>query len=171
MNRFLNIFKRLMSIITVSAGVLFIFLIILSFTRIPFDVHRWLGNSGAGFNFRPTSIVMLGGSGMPSESNLIRLNYTKDIALMLPGTRVYIVHPDDSAVLRQMTDFLEAFEIDRSRIITDSHGTNTREQALKLKIAYPEMITEKLVVVTSPENMYRTIKTFKKFVYNVQLPG
>jgi uncharacterized SAM-binding protein YcdF (DUF218 family) len=162
MNRFLHIIKQFLRIVTGGAGILFILLIILSFTQIPFDMHRWLGNTGAAFNFKPTTIIMLGGSGMPSESNLIRLNYTKDIALALPGTRVCIVHPDDSMVLKQMTDFLEAFKIAPSRIIADSHGTNTREQALKLKITYPEMVNEKLVVVTSPENMYRTIKTFRQ---------
>jgi len=44
---------------------------------------------------------------------------------------------------------------------------------MDLVAAYPGITNEKVVVVTSPENMYRTIKTFKKlnFKFTGGLPA
>lgn len=105
---------------------------------------------------------MLGGSGMPSESNLIRLNYTRDLAIFFPAARILICHPEDSATLESMNSFLKAFEIDTARIHSGSHGNNTREQAIELMKIYPGIEREKIIIVTSPENMYRSLKTFRK---------
>ncbi|MDQ3049576.1 MAG: YdcF family protein [Bacteroidota bacterium] len=162
MNRVSRFLKKTVRIVVVTAGIVFMLLLAISFTRIPFDIHRWLGSTGATFTFTPTTIVMLGGSGMPSESNLIRLNYTKNLARLFPRARIIIAHPDDSATLHQMTEFLTAFGIRKETILTRSHGTNTREQAIQLASEYPGIVNEKIVVITSPENMYRTLKTFRK---------
>src|SRR5688572_7905703 len=85
----------------VILGCFFLILLVLAFTRIPFDVHRWLGSENSEFDFEPTAIVMLGGSGMPSESNLIRLFYVKELALNFPQARIFILHPQDSSVVAE----------------------------------------------------------------------
>jgi uncharacterized SAM-binding protein YcdF (DUF218 family) len=162
MNKYRDIFLLIFKKLVWSSGILLLVLLILSFTRIPFDVHRWLGSKNASFQFTPENIIMLGGSGMPSESNLIRLNYTKDLALFFPDARILISHPNDTSTLRQMVDFLQAFNIPASRIFTESHGTNTREQVYELISKYPGIVDQNLVIVTSPENMYRTLGTFRK---------
>jgi len=149
----------------VTFGALFLLLLVFSFTRIPFDMQRWLGTEGAGFKFSPSVIVMLGGSGMPSESNLIRLNYTKNLALIFPDSKIMIAHPSDTAVVNEMIDFLVAFGITPDRIHTKSHGLNTREQAMELIEIYPGITHEKVVIITSPENMYRTMRTFRKLEF------
>lgn len=162
MNSIFQRFKNLSKILTVILGICFLLLLVLSFTRIPFDVHRWLGDSGSELTFEPSAIIMLGGSGMPSEANLIRLSYTKDLAKIYPQARVLICHPEDSSVANRMRDFLVAFATEPSRIYFNSHGNNTREQVLDIIENYPGIVNEKIVVVTSPENMLRTVKCFRK---------
>jgi uncharacterized SAM-binding protein YcdF (DUF218 family) len=162
MQRILFILKKLIRNIVVASGSLFIVLLIFAFTRVPFDFQLWLGTSGTAFNFVPESIVMLGGSGMPSEANLIRLYYTKELAQTYPRSKIIIVHPHDTAVLRQMIDFLVAYGVSDERIYTGSNGTNTRAQGIQLKEHYPGITHEKIVLVTSPEHMYRSLKTLKK---------
>ena len=162
MQNFLTIIKKIIRTILFCAGIVCIILAIGANTRVPFDMHRWLGLTGAAFKYSPTTIVMLGGSGMPSESNLIRLFYCKELALLYPQSRILIVHPNDTHVVNRMVSFLESFGIAGSRIVTNPKGTNTREQALQLMKSYPEIAAEKIVLVTSPEHMYRSLKTFRK---------
>jgi len=149
----------------VILGCFFLILLVLAFTRIPFDVHRWLGSENSEFDFEPTAIVMLGGSGMPSESNLIRLFYVKELALNFPQARIFILHPQDSSVVAEMRNFICDFGIDSLRIFAGAHGTNTRQQAMELKEKYPAVLNENVVLVTSPENMYRSVKTFRKIEF------
>src|SRR5690606_18479170 len=48
------------------------------------------------------------------------------------------------------------------RIRTLLHGRNTREQALDLARSFPALKGRPLAVVTAPENMYRSLLTFRK---------
>ncbi len=147
-------------IMTVGAG--FILLVAFAFTRIPYDIHRWLGYTVSEYTYKPEYIVMLGGSGMPSESNLIRLYYLQNLATKFPESKIIITHPHDTAVVMEMALFLTKMGVERDRISMMLKGTNTREQASELISAFPVLLSSKIVIVTSPENMYRSILTFKK---------
>ncbi len=105
---------------------------------------------------------MLGGSGMPSESNLIRLYYLQNLAIKFPQSKIIITHPHDTSVVMEMVDFINKMGVDENRISIMLKGTNTREQASELIAAFPNLKSSKIVIVTSPENMYRSILTFKK---------
>src|SRR5688572_8282679 len=129
--------KKLIRYLLLWSGLFFLLMIILACTRIPFDMHRWLGITNSGFRFAPTTIVMFGGSGMPSESNLIRLFYLKELALNYPASRVILAHPNDTGVIRQMSAFLKAFKIDTARVVPLYKGNNTRQQVLELKENFP----------------------------------
>ncbi len=157
--------KKTIRYLFLWSGIFFFLMIILACTRVPYDMHRWLGITGSGFRFAPTTIVMFGGSGMPSESNLIRLFYFKEIALNYPESRLILAHPNDTGVIRQMTAFLYAFDIDSTRVSALYGGSNTREQALKLIKNFPGIENEKIVVVTSPEHMFRTLKTMRRLQF------
>ena len=158
-------FKRVIRQFLIWLGIFFLLMMVFACTRIPFDMHRRLGMEGSEFRFSPATIIMFGGSGMPSESNLIRLYYVKELGLNFPGARILLAHPDDSNTVRQMAAFLVAFGIDSSRIAALYKGNSTREQALRLKEQYPGIENEKSVVVTSPEHMYRTVKTLRKLKF------
>lgn len=146
-------------------GAIFIILLILSFTRVPFDIYRWLGEYGTEYQFKPEKIIMLGGSGMPSESNLIRLYYTADIAQHFPSASIIIAHPEDTAVTNLMGKYLNRNGVDSTRINYMLIGTNTREQVLNLQKSFEGLEQNKIIVITSPENMYRTISVFEKLKF------
>jgi uncharacterized SAM-binding protein YcdF (DUF218 family) len=145
-----------------SLGFIFFFLIILSFTRIPFDVHYWLGTGNSAFYFKPDYIVMLGGSGMPSESNLMRLYYTSGLSGEFPEAQVIVAHPLDTAVIQLMCNELTVHGVKSSRLIIEKYGTNTRQQALEISSLIKGIKNKNIVLVTSMENMYRSIKVFRK---------
>ncbi len=154
--------KRIFRWIFLVLGVFSFLLILLSFTRIPYDVCSWLGTSKSTYTFKPDAIVFLGGSGMPSEANLIRLYYTSALAETYPESKVLIVHPKDTAVIDLMREELMLRRVDSSRILTEKSGTNTREQAMTVADDFPDLLTKNIVIVTSTENMRRTVQTFRK---------
>lgn len=143
-------------------GICFLVLCVFAFTRVPFDLHRWLGESSEISTLHPEALIMMGGSGMPSESNLIRLYYVAALAEQFPETEIYILHPTDTAVTALMGSHLTKMAVAADRIHLSLKGTNTREQAMELRQKYPELTGRELVLVSSPENMYRSIRVFKK---------
>jgi uncharacterized SAM-binding protein YcdF (DUF218 family) len=124
---------------------------------------------------KPGYIIFLGGSGMPSESNLIRSWYTASIAGVYPDSKVVVVMPgeisDSLSTPRRMERELMIRGIKQDRIILETKGTNTRSQALAcsgiLDFSMP------VCLVTSPENMRRTVLCFRKagFKHITALPA
>lgn len=145
-------------------GVIFLICIGLSWTTLPFYTMHWLGTSLTESIRRSETIVLLGGSGMPSESNLIRSWFTVSAARAFPGSRVIIAMPGDlSDTLStpvQMQRDLVTRGISASRISYENRGTNTRSQALQCA----EMLDKAgpVLLVTSPEHMRRSILCFRK---------
>ncbi len=141
-------------------GVLMVLLLVLAFTRVPFDAHRWLGSAAGECVASAEVIVVLGGSGMPSGPELVRLYHAAELAQLWPGARVIVIHPGPPSALNAMSDELRLRGVAEGRIDLLNQGNNTREQALVLE----KLLLNKLsiAVVTSPENMYRTVRTFRK---------
>lgn len=137
-------------------------MIVLAFTRIPYDMHIWLGTKDCKYKFTPEYIVFLGGSGMPSGDNLMRLYYAAVVAKKYPLATVVIVHPKDEGVIAQMKTELLLHGIDSARIVIENEGTSTREQALKIKEHFISIETKKITVITSPEYMLRSVRAFRK---------
>lgn len=135
---------------------------VFAFTRIPYDLQVWLGTKNSEYKFKPDYIVFLGGSGMPSGDNLMRLYYTAQISKKFPDAKVLIAHPLDSIVIHQMKSNLILNGIDSTQIIVVSEGTNTRQQALKIKDYISNIEQKNLLLVTSPEYMYRSVAAFRK---------
>ncbi len=162
MQKLFSILKQIFRWIFLTLGAFTFFLLVLSFTRVPYDVMAWLGRSGSKYDFKPDAIVFLGGSGMPSEANLIRLYYTSAMAARFPESGVWIIHPKDTVVIAAMLNELILHKVDSLRIHIEKRGTNTREQALCLAHDFPGLLKQNVVFITSPENMRRTTATFRK---------
>jgi uncharacterized SAM-binding protein YcdF (DUF218 family) len=162
MQAILHSIKKVFHWIFLVLGIFFFLLLVFSFTRIPYDITAWLGTSNSAYTFKPDAIIFLGGSGMPSEANLIRLYYTAVLSAKYPKSKIFIVHPKDTAVISDMREELILRKTDSCLIRIEKRGTNTREQALCLAQDFPELLTTKLVLVTSAENMRRTVSTFRK---------
>ena len=143
-----------------------LFMFVISFTTGPFWIYYWLGTTNSGITEKPESIIILGGGGMPSESGLIRCYYAAELASAFPEASIIIALPGDredtGSSVTKMQKELELRNIKETRIRIESSGTNTRAQALNIKKEYPWFTNEYVVIVTSPEHMYRSVLTFRK---------
>lgn len=153
--------------VLLTFGVIFLVLLALSFTSLPFWGYYWLGTSESKINGKPDYIVLLGGGGMPSESNLMRAFYVCRAADESPQSQIIISIPGDTTD-RKSTARLVAAEliqkgVDSTRFSFEETGTNTRSQALKLqRINTGNLSNKNILLVTSPEHMRRAVLTFRK---------
>jgi uncharacterized SAM-binding protein YcdF (DUF218 family) len=148
-------------------GILFLVLLLLSFTSLPFWGYYWLGTSESKITEKPDYIILLGGGGMPSESNLMRAFFVFRAASESLQSQIVISIPgnaeDSTCTARLVASELICKGIDVHRILYEQLGTNTRSQALHLQHFNSEILSNKsLLIVTSPEHMRRAILTFKK---------
>jgi uncharacterized SAM-binding protein YcdF (DUF218 family) len=160
------LFKKILKWWALVLGLVFLIIILLAFTEQPFWWYYHLGRDNSGYKFKPDTFVLLGGAGMPSESNLIRAYYTVVLAKKNPNASIIVSLPEDSAAdnssSKQLQEFIINNGIDSTRIFAEKNGKNTREQALQLAKKFPELLNKKVVIITSPEHMYRSIECFKK---------
>lgn len=143
-----------------SLGVLALVMVTLAFTPVPFHVHRWLGNVGDGCPAKVDVIVVLGGSGMPSGPELLRLHRAAMAAAEYPKARVVVVHPGDGRVRQAMVEELLLRGVAQERIDTLGAGENTREQALRSTERWPSATI--LALVTAPEQVRRSVGAFRR---------
>lgn len=155
--RLIGFFRSLFILVGITGTIL----IVLAFTRIPFDAHRALADQRSTCVGPADMIVILGGSGMPSGPELLRLHYGAMEALRDQNAGLVVIHPRDTAVMQAMVDELIMKGVRADRISRIHEGTNTREQALRFAETFSDQRL-KLSIVTAPENMYRTLRTFRK---------
>ncbi|MBN2213237.1 MAG: YdcF family protein [Bacteroidales bacterium] len=157
------LFRRILLI----TGILSLFLIVFAFTSGPFWMYYHLGTRNIDFSFEPDCIVLLGGSGMPSESNLIRSYYAAEIAGELPALPLIIALPGDTSdtasAVFQLAGEMILRGIKTERILFETDGLNTRAQALNTyRLLSDSARKSKIVIVTSPEHMRRSVLSFRK---------
>ncbi len=157
-------FLRILRKIFVTIGILFLACVILALTEQPFWAYHWLGTSKSELKWKPEFIILLGGGGMPSESNLMRSWFTAKAAKSFPNAKVVIAIPgeiSDSLSTPQLVKrelFLRG--IPPEKIMFENDANNTRAQALNcqriIKMQTP------VLLVTSPEHMRRAVLCFQK---------
>jgi uncharacterized SAM-binding protein YcdF (DUF218 family) len=158
-----SLFRRILFI----SGILSLLLIIFAFTSGPFWMYYHLGTKNTDFDFVPDYIVLLGGAGMPSESNLMCSYYAAKIAEEFPSVPLIIALPgdtaDSSSAIVQLADEMILRGIESGRILCEPEGLNTRAQALNVhKLLSDSTGKNSVVIITSPEHMRRSILCFKK---------
>jgi uncharacterized SAM-binding protein YcdF (DUF218 family) len=172
---------RILKYILASFGCLFLILIILSLTSAPFWTWYRMSTKYAGIHRPPYAIVVLGGGGMPSESGLMRCWYAAMAANHFPHAKIIIALPgntkDSLSSINGMKKELMLRGVASDRILPEDSGTNTRAQAMNVKkiiTNYELRITKKLsiinyqlsipsiLIITSPEHLYRAVLTFRK---------
>lgn len=140
-------------------GIMFFIMLVTALTPLPFYMQYHLGTSVKSTDTTIDHVVLFGGAGMPSESNLMRLYYSADFAAAY-HCPVIVVHPDDSICEREMRRFLTAYGVEDIRFM--GRGSNTRSQVLALAQDSPQLTQSHLLVVTSPEHMKRTLLSMRK---------
>lgn len=146
---------------------MFLLQIILAMTSIPFWAQYQLARKLANVPDNTKTIVVMGAGGFPSEDLMMRLWYTAKVAHDFPQAKVVVTTPghfsDSTSTVYQMYNYLLDDGITQSRILLDSVGLNTRHQALMVRQLLPKgSDCMPLLVVTSPEHVYRAVKCFRK---------
>jgi uncharacterized SAM-binding protein YcdF (DUF218 family) len=164
-NRPKNIlFLRILRKIIFVAGIFYLVCIILAFTKQPYWGYHWLGTSKSELNREPVAIILLGGGGMPSESNLMRSWYTAYAAKSFPEAKIIVAMPgdisDSLSTPFKMKNELVVRGIDSDLIFYENIGTNTRAQALECKKLIGADIA--VLLVTSPDHARRSVLCFLK---------
>lgn len=155
---------RLLRFLLLANGLIFLGCIILAFTTLPFWGYHWLGTSKSELKSEPGAIILLGGGGMPSESNLMRCWFTSLAAKNFPGCEVFIVMPGDLSdplsTPAKMKDELVLRGVDPAKIRFEGKGANTRSQAINCSRLIQK--STPVLLITSPEYMRRTVLCFSK---------
>jgi uncharacterized SAM-binding protein YcdF (DUF218 family) len=161
----LHVVKRIAGKFFLFFGIIAFIMLLLSFTDIPYNAYHALAMTDHKPVKDPDFIVVLGGNGIPSPDGLIRTWYAAEAAEQFEQAKVVIAIPGN---VKDTTDqpWLMARElvrrgIDRSRIMFEAKGYNTHSQAVNIS----RMLSSSgpsLLIITSPEHMYRSIRTFEK---------
>jgi uncharacterized SAM-binding protein YcdF (DUF218 family) len=177
MKKMLKTSRKVLKILLVVFGSVFLLQIILALTSAPFWIWYGMGTKHAGISRPPDYIVVLGGGGMPSESGLMRCWYADKAADFFPDAKIIIALPGDTAdslsSINGMKKELILRGIAPERIILEDSGTNTRAQAMNIHhmTSPPNPLSFRrgsaggeaaLLLVTSPEHLYRAVLVFKK---------
>jgi len=206
MRVFLDRILRIGKWTLISVGSIALIMIVLAFTSAPFWIWYGLGTSKAEITGPPNYIVVLGGSGIPSESGLMRTYYTGVASSYFPEAMVIVALPGDMgdslSSINKMRDELIFRGIPAERILVEDSGTNTRGQAIRIRelirnyelrntnyelnvasTAMDDHVSHltspvshfssliprpsSLLLITSPEHLYRAVLTFKKAGFDV----
>lgn len=162
LNRLTSLFRKFMF----GMGLVALVFVLLSFTDYPYYAYHWLGTANAKIEQQPDYIVVMGAGGMPSAKGVLRCYFAAKVAEMYPDARLIVALPADSAYMAHsahqlMIDELVVRGVDRFRILSEFKGSNTYTQAREIR----KMIAESspvLLLITSPDHMYRSILTFRK---------
>ncbi|MBL4668362.1 MAG: YdcF family protein [Flavobacteriales bacterium] len=113
---------------------------------------------------KPAYIIVMSGGGIPSESGLMRTYRAAELANKLPYTKIIVTMPGDTTDTNSacylMKKELIIRGISKTRILFENKGANTRSQALAVQEMLPN--NPPIIIVSSPEHIYRSLKTFKK---------
>jgi len=158
--------KRVVRTVLVFMGTLALLLVALSFTDIPYWAYHRLGLPEQRLSGDPDLVVVLGGAGMPSPDGLIRTYYAAGAARQFPAAGIIIALPysgrDSLLPLQLMANELILKGVDPQRIRFEPHGFNTHAQAVNIAaMAGEQRSALRLLVVTSPEHMFRAVRCFE----------
>jgi len=157
-------FLRILRNLLVVIGIFFFVCIVLALTEQPYWGYHWLGTSKSDLKWKPDVIIVLGGGGMPSESNLMRSWFAGNAAKSFPNATIVIAIPgeisDSLSTPRLMKKELVLRGVNPEKIVFEHDATNTRSQALNCKNII-KMQTP-VLLITSPEHMRRAVLCFRK---------
>lgn len=157
-------FLRILRIFFVLWGIFFLTAVALAFTTLPYWGIHWLGTSKAELKWKPETIVLLGGGGMPSESNLMRSWFAAKAARSFSEANLVIAMPgdvtDSLSTPQLMKIELVLRGVNPQKIRFENAGTNTRAQALNCEKILGN--SQSVLLITSPDHTRRAVLCFQK---------
>ena len=167
MKHWLNNLGRWIAGVLMMAGIASALLLALAFTQLPWKGYVWLSATPQDFQGEPDYIVILGGGGIPSKSGLLRSYYGAQMARAFPEATVVLSLPYEgdfeTSAAGRMRQELILRGVAPDRILLETQGRNTREQAVSMTTfldADPR--TARILLVTSPDHMKRAFLSFRK---------
>ncbi|HMM11387.1 MAG TPA: YdcF family protein [Bacteroidales bacterium] len=146
-------------------GIIAALMTVLSFTDLPWHAYYRLGTGQIDRNPEADYIVVLGAGAVPGHHSLLRCWYAAKAAEELPEAQLIVALPADSNATntdhQRMIDELVMRGIARQRILSEKKGRNTHVQAINIRKIVNDT-DSRLLLITSPEHMYRSILTFRK---------
>ena len=140
-------------------------LMVMAFTSLPFWMRYHLGTNVPVLNKKPDYIIMLGAGGIPEGKNLVRLFHTAEMAKKYPDAKIIVSLPgdtlDSNSSISLMKQELVIRGVEPDRVRMEAVGNNTHNEVLEIKKMIPDS-TSCLLIVTSPEHLYRSVKCFQK---------
>jgi len=166
MEKLFRILLRVTRIILMTMGGLALLFIAVQFSPLPWRIYKGLWEVPAPSTESPTHILVMGGSGIPGESGLMRTFYAAEAARQNPDADLFIAMPlgaTDSPASQAYRDEIEWRGISGKRIHILEGGRNTREQAIRLaELLAKETNGTCVLIVTSPEHTRRTAAAIRK---------
>ena len=159
--------KRHLARFLIFVGVLHLLAAASCLTPLPWKVLRWLQAAPAAASFSPETIVVLGGGGIPAESTLSRCYVAAEMAARHPQARVVIAIPSNGTLPQSpeamMRRELELRGVDAKRMLAETRGRNTHEQAVGVAaLLKTEDLHRPVLVVTSDYHMRRSRACLRK---------
>lgn len=148
-----------------------IVLCVLQFSFAIFGIPRglvyWLKCGNVPRSEKPDWIIVLGGSGIPSSTSLMRAYYGAHCARAHPAAQCVVALPAENDGPRnsaqRMRRELAIRGVDPSRIHAETRGMNTHEQAENIaRMLGPKGRRSPILIVSSPYHLRRAYLCFKK---------
>ncbi len=162
----LAITRRIATSFFLIFGVFAFIMLVLSFTDLPYWAYHSLAMTDKHLEKDPQLIVVLGGNGLPSPDGFIRTYYASEAAKKFIDAKVLIAIPGDPGEEedqpRMMARELRSRGIDSTRVVFETEGHNTRSQAINIAAMYASRTTQPVLLITSPEHVYRSVRTFEE---------
>lgn len=163
----MKVLKKSARFLLLFCGITAIVMVVLAFTDVPYFAYHQLGTHCKPLNKNPEVIVVLGGSGMPSADGLIRTYFAAEAANKFSLAEVIIAHPYDNDSLSTHQLDLMAHEliirgVDSLRISYEPIGISTHSQASHIYEMLQSQNETPVLLITSPEHMYRSIRSLQK---------
>lgn len=162
--------KKSLLVLLLISGSISLFMLILAFTDLPYNAYHALAVRKDTLTAPPKAIVIMGGAGMPSPNTLMRLHHGAEAANEFKKASVILAMPankyasDSLRQLKLMAEELNIKGISRGRIIFEPRGYNTHTQAMQISKMLDHQSS--LLIISSPEHMYRAIASFRKLGFS-----
>ncbi|NLG34341.1 MAG: YdcF family protein [Lentisphaerae bacterium] len=157
---------RLVRTLLVAAGAAALLAAALQFTGIPWRAYNRLADVPGATPLEPTHILLMGGSGIPGKSGLMRTYYAALAAARHPDADLLVAMPLGDDTSESSSAYLDELRLrgvlsERMRILPG--GRNTREQALRLaEHLAQEIPTASVLIVSDPPHIRRTAACLRR---------
>ena len=147
-------------------GMMFFLMLCLAFTNLPYHCYHQLGTYRNNVTDELSHIVLLGAGGVPGKDALLRIYYTAAAAAVHKKAKIIIAVPapadtnSSANVALQYVEELILRGIKKKNICFEPKGMNTHYQAKNIASWLDN--SSSLLLITSPEHMFRAIKSFRK---------